>query len=145
MTELIIKNGHVFDVMSGNKGDVADICIKDGKIVDNLISDWSGLNPRTAIGQKEDGSILLLVIDGRHVVSLGAQYSDLANVMLDYGAINAGNMDGGSSTAMIFNGVRLNNKAAVLGERPTTNAWIVLPEGKTSSDYVREAQKNAKQ
>lgn len=36
MTELIIKNGHVFDVMSGNKGDVADICIKDGKIVDKV-------------------------------------------------------------------------------------------------------------
>lgn len=109
------------------------ILVQDGKIVDNLIDDWSGLNPRTAIGQRADGSILLLVIDGRHVVSLGAQYSDLANVMLEYGAINAGNMDGGSSTAMIFEGNRLNNKAAVLGARPCPNAWIVLKEGESSA------------
>ena len=120
------------------------ILVKDGKIVDNLISDWSGLNPRTAIGQKEDGSILLLVIDGRHVDSLGAQYSDLANVMLDYGAVNAGNMDGGSSTAMYFNGERLNNKAAVLGARPCPNAWVVLPEGDSSTNVIKEMRPDAK-
>ena len=118
------------------------ILVKDGKIVENLIDDWSGLNPRTAIGQRADGSILLLVIDGRHVVSLGAQYSDLANVMLEYGAINAGNMDGGSSTAMIYNGERLNNKAAVLGARPCPNAWIVLKEGESSADYKKYTIQN---
>ena len=56
----------------------------------------SGLNPRTAIGQREDGSILLVVIDGRQVNSLGASYSDVIELMLEYGAVNAANLDGGS-------------------------------------------------
>lgn len=60
----------------------------------------SGLNPRTAIGQRSDGAILLLVIDGRQIASIGATYSDEAEIMLSYGAVNACNMDGGSSTLM---------------------------------------------
>ena len=57
----------------------------------------SGLNPRTAIGQRADGAVLMLVIDGRQSSSLGATYSDLIKVMVQYGAVNAINMDGGSS------------------------------------------------
>ena len=52
----------------------------------------SGANPRTAIGQREDGSILLVVIDGRQVNSLGASYSDVIELMLEYGAVNAANL-----------------------------------------------------
>ena len=44
-----------------------------------------GLNPRTAIGQRADGAILLLVVDGRQVTSLGASFSDLQDIMLQYG------------------------------------------------------------
>ena len=47
-----------------------------------------GLNPRTAIGQRADGAILLLVVDGRQVTSLGASFSDLQDIMLQYGAVN---------------------------------------------------------
>ena len=53
-----------------------------------------GLNPRTAIGQRADGAILLLVVDGRQVTSLGASFSDLQDIMLQYGAVNASAMDG---------------------------------------------------
>ena len=48
-----------------------------------------GLNPRTAIGQRADGAILLLVVDGRQATSLGASFSDLQDIMLQYGAVNA--------------------------------------------------------
>lgn len=92
-------------------------------------SEWSGLNPRTAIGQRSDGAILLLVIDGRHVASLGATVYDCAKVMLDFGAVNAGNMDGGSSALMYYNGEYVNNKAAVIGVRNVPTTWLVLPQG----------------
>ncbi len=65
----------------------------------------SGLNPRTAIGQRADGAILLLVTDGRGKAGhLGASASDLINVMMEYGAVNAANLDGGSSSCMYYNG-----------------------------------------
>ena len=65
----------------------------------------SGSNPRTAIGQREDGAILLFVTDGRGAGGhLGATASDLISVMSDYGAVNAANLDGGSSSAMYYDG-----------------------------------------
>ncbi|MDD4035735.1 MAG: phosphodiester glycosidase family protein [Bacilli bacterium] len=64
----------------------------------------SGANPRTAIGQREDGSILLLVTDGRGANGhLGATASDLIDIMSEYGAVNAANIDGGSSSSMYYN------------------------------------------
>lgn len=63
----------------------------------------SGLNPRTAIGQRADGSLLLLVTDGRGSSGhLGASASDLIDVMMQYGAVNAANLDGGSSSCMYY-------------------------------------------
>ncbi len=65
----------------------------------------SGLNPRTAIGQRADGSVLMLVTDGRGKSGhLGASASDLINVMVEYGAVNAANLDGGSSSCMYYEG-----------------------------------------
>ena len=64
----------------------------------------SGANPRTVIGQKADGTVLLLVTDGRGASGhLGATASDLINVMMEYGAVNAANLDGGSSSSMYYN------------------------------------------
>lgn len=63
----------------------------------------SGANPRTAIGQRKDGSILLLVTDGRGKNGhLGATASDLIDIMSKYEAINAANLDGGSSSSMYY-------------------------------------------
>lgn len=63
----------------------------------------SGANPRTAIGQKADGTVLLLVTDGRGASGhLGATASDLIEVMEKYGAVNAANLDGGSSSTMYY-------------------------------------------
>ena len=63
----------------------------------------SGANPRTAIGQRADGAILLLVTDGRGASGhLGATAADLIKVMKDYGAVNAANIDGGSSSTMYY-------------------------------------------
>ena len=88
----------------------------------------SGVNPRTAIGQRADGAVLLLVIDGRQVQSLGATYQDCCDVMIDFGAVNAYCMDGGSSTSMYYNGAYVNSPSGEGGARPCPSAWIVLPE-----------------
>lgn len=85
----------------------------------------SGLNPRSAIGQRADGAVLLLCIDGRQANSLGASYQDLIDIMLEYGAINACNLDGGSSTAMFYNGEQINDGLAISGSRSLPTAWIV--------------------
>lgn len=88
----------------------------------------SGLNPRTAIGQRSDGAFLFLVIDGRQVISLGCTYLDEAEIMLRYGAVNAVNLDGGSSTMLWYNGEYVNNCASVIGIRPIPTAFVVLPK-----------------
>ena len=63
----------------------------------------SGANPRTAIGQKADGTVLLLVTDGRGASGhLGATANDLIDIMEEYGAVNAANIDGGSSSTMYY-------------------------------------------
>lgn len=85
----------------------------------------SGVNPRTAIGQRADGAVLLLVIDGRQVDSLGATFDDVANIMLDYGAVNAANLDGGSSTLLIYNDEILNVCASVYGPREIPTSFLI--------------------
>lgn len=89
----------------------------------------SGVNPRTGIGQRSDGAILMLVIDGRQVTSLGATYQDMAEVFLSYGAVNACNLDGGSSSMMWYQGGYINNCASVVGIRPVPTTFLVLKEG----------------
>lgn len=65
----------------------------------------SGANPRTAIGQRADGMVLFLVTDGRGASGhLGATAADLLGIMQQYGAVNAANLDGGSSSAMYYDG-----------------------------------------
>ncbi len=84
-----------------------------------------GLNPRTAIGQRADGAVLLLVIDGRQPHSLGATYKDLIDIMEEYGAVNACNMDGGSSSVMYYEQELLSVCASLYGPRKMPTAWLV--------------------
>ena len=69
------------------------------------------------------------MIDGRQVVSLGATLWDLADILLKYGAVNACNLDGGSSSLMWFQGDYINNCASVIGIRPVPTTFLVLKEG----------------
>ncbi len=94
----------------------------------------SGLNPRTAIGQTADGTVLLLTIDGRQSSSLGASMSDLIEIMLDYGAINAANLDGGSSTVMYYEGELINVCASLYGSRDLPTAIVIANEDDNDSD-----------
>jgi len=76
-----------------------------------------GIAPRTCIAQRKDGVILLLVIDGRELSSLGATLREAQDVLYDNGAYNATNLDGGSSSTMFYNDEIINNPCGKLGER----------------------------
>lgn len=87
-----------------------------------------GLAPRTAIGQRADGIVLFLVIDGRgRNNSIGCGMVELTEIMQNYGAINAANMDGGSSSGLIINDEIINHPTAGgdNGLRNIPTAWIV--------------------
>ncbi len=104
------------------------VLLVNGQKVDDSILD-SGLNPRTAIGQRSDGAILMLVIDGRQIASLGASYRDLVEIFLSYGAVNACNLDGGSSSVLWYNGGPVNHNASLIGARYMPTTFLVLKEG----------------
>ncbi len=89
------------------------------------IGTGGGLNPRTAIGQRADGAVLLLVIEGRQTGSLGATYLDLIEIMLDFGAVNAANLDGGMSSSMAYEGEEILNNCSIKGARDMPTAFIV--------------------
>ncbi len=103
----------------------------------------SGYNPRTAIGQRGDGAVIFVCIDGRQASSLGGTYADAINIMVEYGAVNACNMDGGSSSVMMYrdnanrltvpdemnfgNNVKMVNNYSLLQSQPRKmpNFWMV--------------------
>ncbi len=89
---------------------------------ENLVS---SVNPRTSIGQRADGAVLMLVIDGRQASGMGATYADMRDVMLQYGAVNACNLDGGSSSVMYYQGEIINMPSSASGaSRWLPNAFL---------------------
>ena len=78
-----------------------------------------GTAPRTAIGQRKDGIVLFLVIDGRTLTRPGASMNDLIEIMERYGAYNAANLDGGTSSAMVVNNEIINDPIDSTGAHKT--------------------------
>ncbi|MEG0873121.1 MAG: phosphodiester glycosidase family protein [Clostridia bacterium] len=90
-----------------------------------------GIQPRTAIGQRKDGAILMLVIDGRQKASLGATLKNVQDIFLQHGAYNAFNLDGGASSTMVYDNKLVNNPSDILGERYVPSAFIITkPQAK---------------
>ena len=86
-----------------------------------------GIQPRTAIGQRADGIVILVTIDGRGAGgSSGISIPDLTALMARYGCVNAANLDGGGSTMLAINGKLYNNPRGTYytGERNVYNAII---------------------
>jgi exopolysaccharide biosynthesis protein len=84
-----------------------------------------GVAPKTAIGQRKDGAIILLVIDGRDLGSIGATVKEVQEIMYKLGALNAMNLDGGKSTTMYYDGEIINKPSNSMGERTIATAIIV--------------------
>ncbi|MBR2767965.1 MAG: phosphodiester glycosidase family protein [Solobacterium sp.] len=83
------------------------------------------LNPRTAIGQRSDGTFMLLVVDGRGPTSFGALYEDIIKIFQANDAVMAANLDGGNSTAMIYDGDYLNTPVSMYGSRNLPTVFLV--------------------
>ncbi len=87
-----------------------------------------GIHPRSAIGQRQDGVVLFLVIDGRRVDSMGASIKDLIDIMEKYGAYNAANLDGGNSSVLVIDSKIVNrpiNWDNLEQTRPIADGFIV--------------------
>lgn len=87
-----------------------------------------GYAARTAIGQRADGIVLLLVVDSNYNRSKGASMVDLTKIMEKYGAINASNLDGGTSSVMAINGELINDpidSSLAHQTRPIATSFIV--------------------
>ena len=108
------------------------VCFGPVLIADGVMADPAALksevNPRSAIGQRDDGAILLLVIDGRQVLSMGATIADMAEIMRRYGAENACNLDGGTSSLLWYDGDYLNNRTSLFRPRPVPDVFLVMPK-----------------
>ena len=101
--------------------------IVEGKPMIKGDGGW-GIAPRTGIGQMADGTVIFVVIDGRQPTwSIGANLRDLMHVFEDYHAVNAVNLDGGSSSELVYNGKVMNKLWNIFGERYIPTAFVVTP------------------
>jgi len=103
--------------------------IVNGEVSSVVGNGGYGVHPRSAIGQRKDGIVLFLVIDGRRVTSIGADMDDLISIMKRYGAYNAANLDGGNSAVLVENGKILNKPINWGNEevtRPIPNGFVVV-------------------
>lgn len=97
-----------------------------------------GTAPRTAIGQRQDGIVLFLVINGRTASRPGATMNDLIEIMERYGAYNACNLDGGTSSALVVNNTIVSDPIDSQGNhrtRPVSTAFILQKDSKDNSDH----------
>ena len=100
------------------------VLLMDGEVNQEAYNNNSGFNPRTAIGQRADGAVIFVCIDGRQAGSMGGTYADIINIMVEYGAVNACNMDGGSSSVMMYRDV--NGQIGTAGEVSMINNYSLL-------------------
>ncbi|MCB2305056.1 phosphodiester glycosidase family protein [Clostridium estertheticum] len=84
-----------------------------------------GIAPRTCVAQRKDGAIIFLVIDGRQAKSLGATLREAQDVLYDYGAVNASNLDGGSSSTLFYDDEIINSPSDSLGERSVPSIMYI--------------------
>jgi exopolysaccharide biosynthesis protein len=87
-------------------------------------------DPRTAIGQRADGKIVMVAVDGRQPgYSAGVTSFELALAMMQLGAVTASGLDAGGSTTMAFDGQLLNRPSDRVGERSVAEALVVAYAG----------------
>ncbi len=114
------------------------VLIVNGEINQDAYNEFNGYNPWTAIGQRADGVVIFVCINGRQVDSLGGGYADIIDIMAEYGAVNACNLEGGSSTTMLYRDTygKLGEPGQVqlITDAPMQSAprrmpdyWLVLP------------------
>lgn len=121
-----LANAQAEDIIAGNPQ-----LIRKGRVDITWEFERSGKShvetkhPRTAAALLKDGRFLLVTIDGRSESSGGVGLDHLAKLLLDFGAVDAMNLDGGGSTTMYLNGQVVNHPSDKSGERPVSDVIIV--------------------
>jgi len=108
----LIKNGRV------------EITNAAEKMLPSFVSDR---HPRTAIARLKSGQVLLVAVDGRQAESIGMSLNMLADLLVEFGAVEAINLDGGGSTTMVIKDKIVNKPSDTTGERPVSDAILVYP------------------
>lgn len=106
----LIRNGRV------------EITSEAEKILPAFVSD---LHPRTAIAKLKSGHLLLVTVDGRQTASIGMSLNMLAELLVEFGAVEAINLDGGGSTTMVIRNKLVNKPSDATGERPVSDAILI--------------------
>lgn len=102
--------------------------IVNGKELEIVGDPW-GSSPRMAIAQRKDGVMMFLSIDGENYIN-GATLQDTIDILKRYGAYNAANLDGGTSSTMVVNGELINNPPAAAKKtngRYVVTGWGLIP------------------
>ncbi len=103
----LVRNGEIYVDMTAQK-----------------LSAIGGRNPRTAIGYTKDNHLIMMTADGREGSSIGLTLMELANLMKEFGCVNAMNLDGGGSTVMYVDGTVV-NRPAVQGGIPLSHTLTI--------------------
>jgi len=109
--------------------------VRDGKPIFNAGEALTpvqlrGRDPRTAVGQRADGTIVMLAVDGRRPGwSIGITNWDLAQTLVRYGCVTGFALDSGGSTTVAFDGKVLNRPSDSYGERPVGEALVIAYTG----------------
>ena len=123
-----VKDWDKYDIRAGIQ--FGPVLIADGEAsVEG--SGGYGIQPRTAIGQREDGVIVFLIIDGRQPSwSIGCTLGDMIEILQKYEVVNAACCDGGSSSVMAYKGevITKNSSLNPTYGRRLPNAWLVEPK-----------------
>jgi exopolysaccharide biosynthesis protein len=85
-----------------------------------------GRAPRTAVGQKADGTVIFIVIDGRQASSIGATLKEVQDIFLQQGVENAGFLDGGASSELVVNNQLITHPSSRYGERRLPSAFLIF-------------------
>jgi exopolysaccharide biosynthesis protein len=112
--------------------------ILDGQAQNTSSATAQSRASRTAIAQREDGIIFFLVLDGDRTKGEGATYAEEIEILQKYGAVNAANLDGGTSTCMTVNGTLVNDPTSMSGEHRTrelATAFVLTKDDSDDSDH----------
>lgn len=126
----LLEDG-AWNVLSFGPAVVVDAAVPDGiedVEIDTNIGNHSiqGQQPRTAVGARENGDLVLMVVDGRaEGYSRGATLPELGQLLLDEGCVTGYNLDGGGSSTMLFDGELVNRPRGGTEERATSDILYV--------------------
>ena len=87
-------------------------------------------HPRSAIGYTEDGTLILMVVDGRQENSRGVTLEELAGLVHSLNVLEAINLDGGGSATLVVNGTLINRPTGGTTEREVMSAIATLTKSK---------------